>query len=464
MSSGAIWEMVTNPDDSSITVLGMGYIGLPTALGMAELGRRVIGADTDADKMTLIRAGQTPCSEPGVSDLLAKHLRTGRFQPMQDMDAAVRAGTVIFICVGTPPREDGQADLSQVEAVAQVVARNLNRYKLIVEKSTVPVFTGEWLKRTICRYHQVALSGESSRALAESPCAAVIDVASNPEFMREGQALEDFFHPARIICGVESERAREILAALYRPLDRPMIFTDLATAELVKQAANAFLATKVSFINMLADLCEKTGADVTVASRALGLDPRIGPQFLEAGIGFGGACLPKDLRAFVHLAEEQGADFSLLKEVERINRRRVQVFVSKVHGALWVLEGKTVGVLGLAFKPNTDDVRDSVSLKIAKALLEEGCRLRLYDPEAGPNARKELPETPGKVAYCGSALEVASGAHALLLLTGWEEFRRLEWGELKRRMALPILIDGRNFFDPAALRAAGFEYFSIGRP
>jgi UDPglucose 6-dehydrogenase len=429
------------------------------------LGRRVIGADDDKSKVRLIRAGQPSFYEPGLTDLLSKHLQSGRFQPVEDVEAAVRSGSIIFICVGTPQKASGQADLGQVEAVARVVARNLNGYKLIVGKSTVPAITAQWLKRSIVRYtpgKSSGAEGESTSGQA-SPAPPDFDVASNPEFLREGKALEDFFHPDRIVCGVESARAREILTSLYSPLQRPIVVTDTSTAELIKHAANAFLSMKISFINMVSDLCEKVGADVTAVARGIGLDSRIGPQFLDAGIGYGGYCFPKDLRAFIHLAEEHGADFSLLQEVERINQRRVEVFVRKVRHALWTLPGKTLGILGLAFKPGTDDMREAVSLKIIQALVEEGSFLRLYDPQAMPNTQRVFPATTEHITYCSSAYEAARGAEALLLLTEWEEFRQLDLTRVRDAMEVPIFVDGRNFLDPETVRKAGFEYVSMGR-
>lgn len=454
-----------NPEDANITVLGLGHVGLPTALGLAELGWWVIGADDDASKVGHIRAGQPCFYEPGLSELLSKHLVSGRFRPIADVDSAIRAASTIFICVGTPQKPSGQADLSQVEAVARVVARNLNGYKLIVEKSTVPAITARWLKRTIMRYclaKSPVTAGESA-PVPSSPASAEFDVASNPEFLREGNALEDFFHPDRIVCGVESERAGDILTSLYRPLHCPMVITNTSTAELIKHAANAFLSTKISFINMVSDLCEKVGADVAAVARGIGLDARIGPQFLNAGIGYGGYCFPKDLRAFIHLAEEHGADFSLLQEVERINHRRVEVLVHKVRQTLWTLTGKTLGIWGLAFKPGTDDVRESVSLKIIQALLDEGSILRLYDPQAMPSTQRIFPESTERITYCPSAYEAVRGAQGLLLLTEWEEFRQLDLGQVREVMEIPILVDGRNFFDPDAARAAGFEYVGMGR-
>jgi UDPglucose 6-dehydrogenase len=460
----------SNSSDAIITVLGLGHIGLPTALGFAELGRRVIGADDDTAKVAAVRAGRPPFYEPGLQELLAKHLKSGDFQPNEDVEAAIRTGTIIFICVGTPQRENGQADLGQVEAVARAVARNLNGYKLLVEKSTVPAITAQWLKRTVLRYSSGRSTNGKPAAATASPAQgdAVtahpdFDVASNPEFLREGKALEDFFHPDRVVCGVESDRARDILTDLYSSLSCPLMVTDISTAELIKHAANAFLSNKISFINMVADLCEKVGADVTAVARGVGLDSRIGRQFLDAGIGYGGYCFPKDLRAFIYLAEEHGVDFSLLREVERINQRRVEVLLAKVRQALWVLRGKTIGILGLAFKPGTDDIREAVSLKIIRALLDEGSLLRIYDPQAIPNTQQVFPATPGQVTYCDSAYEAARGAQALLLLTEWEEFRQLDLTRMRDLMEVPVLVDGRNLYDPAAARQAGFEYISIGR-
>jgi UDPglucose 6-dehydrogenase len=454
-----------NLSNATITVLGLGHIGLPTALGLAELGRHVIGADDDHHKVSLIRGGDAIFFEPGLSDLLSKHLQSGRFQPVDDVEAAVRAASIIFICVGTPQKASGQADLGQVEAVARVVARNLNGYKLIIEKSTVPAITAQWLKRTIVRYSPGKFPVAAGEAGADisSPASPDFDIASNPEFLREGRAVEDFFHPDRIVCGVDSERARAILTTLYSPLQCPIVMTDTSTAELIKHAANAFLSTKISFINMISDLCDKVGADVTAVARGIGLDSRIGPQFLDAGIGYGGYCFPKDVRAFIYLAEEHGVNFSLLQEVERVNQRRVDIFMHKVHEALWTLRGKTLGILGLAFKAGTDDIREAVSLKIIQALLEEGSVLRLYDPQAMPNTQKVFPPSTERLTYCSSAYEAAHGAQALLLLTEWEEFRELDLARVREVMEVPILVDGRNLYDPDTVRKAGFEYVSIGR-
>ncbi|MCS3918908.1 UDP-glucose/GDP-mannose dehydrogenase family protein [Fervidibacter sacchari] len=432
-----------------IGVLGLGHVGLPTAVGFAELGYQVIGTDSDAKKVETIAQGKSPFYEPELEPLLQKNLAAGRLRVTNDVGEAVRASDILFVCVGTPQRPDGSADLSQVEAVIRTVAENLNGYKLIVEKSTVPVQTAQWIKRTLIRY-----AGSN----------ATFDVASNPEFLREGTAVHDFFHPDRIVIGVESERAKEWLLELYRPLNAPIVVTDLNTAEIIKHAANSFLALKISFINMVADLCEATGADVVKVAEGIGLDPRIGKHFLQAGLGFGGYCLPKDLKAFIHIAEEHNVDFSLLKEVERINEARVDRFVRKVQKALWVLKDKTLAIWGLAFKPNTDDIREAPSLKIIRRLLDEGANLRLYDPAAMENVRQVFPEEHPRLVYCQSALEAATGAHAILLVTEWDEFKQVDWHQVKQVVALPIVVDGRNCLDPTKLQEAGFEYYGMGRP
>jgi UDPglucose 6-dehydrogenase len=451
-----------------IAVLGMGHVGIPTAAGLAELGWRVTGVDQDLQKMASLREERLTFYEPDLQELVSKHIRSGRFLPTDDMDAAIQSADILFVCVGTPQRNNGEADLSQVEAVARAIARNLNGYKLIVEKSTVPAITAQWIKKTILRYAKTTEdTATAPGAVATGPEAGTgkpgFDIASNPEFFREGRAVHDFFHPDRIVCGVESDRAWEILSEIYRPLDCPVLRTDPNTAELIKHCANAFLATKISFINMVADLCETVRADVTQVVQGIGLDRRIGPEFFRPGIGFGGYCLPKDLRSFIHLAESHRVDFSLLKEVERINNNRIGLFLKKVHDALWVLQGKTIGILGLAFKPDTDDIREAPSIRILEGLLGEGASLRLYDPRAAANLQCIHPEREGKIHYCSSAYDAASGAHALLLLTEWDEFRNLDLAKMRSQMEVPILLDGRNLYDPSQARAAGFEYISIGR-
>jgi len=454
-----------------IAVLGLGHVGLPTALGLAELGWQVIGADDMAGKVAQLEAGRAPFYEPKIQDLLVKHLASGRFRPTADVESAIAASKVLFVCVGTPQRHSGAPDFGQIEAVARTIARNLNGYKLIVEKSTAPASTAERIKQTIQRYARQDPPAHSrngrgipgGKAPGRHPVAR-FDVASNPEFLQEGKAVENFFHPDRIVIGVESDEARELLEEIYRPLKCPMVVTDLATAELIKHSANAFLSTKISFINMIADLCEAVGADVENVARGLGLDPRIGPHFLSAGVGFGGYCFPKDLRALIHLAEEHDISCGILREVENVNRGRVEVFLDKLRHALWVVQGKTIGVLGLAFQPLTDDIREAPSLRIIEELLKEGANVRLYDPQAMPNVRKLFPEERERIAYCDSAAAVASGAHAVLLVTEWDEFRKLDWAKLRPQMEVPVVVDGRNLLDPSAMCAAGFEYFSVGRP
>ncbi|MBZ5719913.1 MAG: UDP-glucose/GDP-mannose dehydrogenase family protein [Acidobacteriia bacterium] len=449
-----------------IAVLGMGHVGLPTALGLADLGLEVIGADSNAEAIAKLRTGICTFYEPGLQPLLTKHSRNKRFQLTEDVGAAISAATVLFICVGTPQKENGEADLTQVEGVARVIARNLNGYKLIVEKSTVPAITGQWIKRTIERFADTEAPVHRNGARNGSSRASTVrfEVASNPEFLQEGRAVEDFFRPDRIVIGVESERAQQLLESIYRPLKRPILVTDLNTAELIKHAANAFLSTKISFINMVSDVCEAVGADVVKVAQGIGMDSRIGSQFLKAGIGFGGSCFPKDVRAFIHLAETHGLDVSLMHEVESINRKRIDIFLKKLRKSLWVLRGKTLAVLGLAFKPLTDDIREAPALKIINALLEDGVSLRLYDPQAMAATRSVFPEQAGRVTYCESAYDAARGTHAVLVLTEWDEFRKLDLKRLHDAMEVPIMLDGRNLYDPSVAREHGFEYACMGRP
>ncbi len=454
-----------------VAVLGLGHVGLPTALGFAELGWNVTGSDQDVERVRLLKAGKAPFYEPGLHPLLLKHLTNKRFTLTAEVESAVRDSNVLFVCVGTPQRESGEADLTQIELLARLISRNLNGYKLIIEKSTVPAVTAQWVKRTIALHAAAFVRSNGTEGWPEglrpddasTPPEDLFEVASNPEFLQEGKAIEDFFRPDRVILGVESERSREILETLYRPLKRPMVVTNLTTAELIKHAANAFLSTKISFINMVADVCEAVGADVAKVSEGLGLDPRIGSQFLSAGIGFGGYCFPKDLRAFVHLAEEHSVDARLLKEVERINQHRVGIFLKKLRQALWVVQGKNIAVLGLSFKPETDDIREAPSLAIVKSLLDDGANLRLYDPQAMPNVKQLFPESPGRIVYCSSPQEACVGAHAVAILTDWDEFRQLDLRRLREVVELPILVDGRNLFELGIVKDAGFEYISIGR-
>ncbi|PYX50472.1 MAG: UDP-glucose 6-dehydrogenase [Acidobacteria bacterium] len=443
-----------------IAVLGMGHVGLPTALSLAAMGWTVLGADSSQALVSQLQAGEAPFYEPGLETLLKEHLGK-RFFPVDDLEKAIRESTVLFLCVGTPQKSSGEADLSQIESAARTIAHNLNGYKLIVEKSTVPAITAHWIRRTISRY---ARNGNHGSRPAEGSMPLQFDVASNPEFLQEGVALKNIFKPDRIVCGVDSDRARQIVEEIYRPFESPLVVTGLSTAEIIKHAANSFLSMKISFINMVADLCDAIGADVTEVAKGIGMDPRIGPDFLQAGIGFGGYCFPKDLRAFIYLAEEHGVNFSLLKEVENINQQRVDVLMKKLRKALWVLHDKTIAVLGLAFKGGTDDTRESPSLRVVDALIEEGAALRLHDPKAMPLLQKVLPPQEGRLTYCDNPYSAADRAQALLVLTEWPEYRTLDWARLRSEMDVPLVIDGRNLLDPKDPRQAGFEYISIGRP
>jgi UDPglucose 6-dehydrogenase len=427
--------------------MGLGHVGLPTALGFAELGWTVVGTDSDESKVAAVTSGAPPFFEPGLEELLRRHLASGRFRALPDVGETVRQAEILFICVGTPHCEDGSADLSQIEGAARVVAENLNAYKLIVEKSTAPVMTARWMERAVRRYDD----GRHE-----------FEVACNPEFLREGTAVQDFLHPDRVVIGAGSDKARSWLCELYAPLGRPMLITDLNTAEMIKHASNAFLALKISFINMVSDLCEAAGANVKDVATGLGLDPRIGSHFLQAGLGYGGFCLPKDLKAFIHLAEELGVNFALLREVERINQSRIERLVGKVQQALWVLKDKRLAVWGLAFKPQTDDIRDAPSLNVVRRLRQAGASLRLYDPAAAAEFRRVFPEEPGRLVYCASAIDAAQGADAVLVLTEWPEFREMNWRQVRECVALPIVVDGRNCLDAASLAAEGFEVYRMG--
>ena len=427
-----------------ITVIGLGHVGLTTAACLAHIGHEVVGTDSDVEKVRLIERGETPFFEPGLTEMLREGLDTGRLRVSETLAGH---GEVMFICVSTPVRDNGQPNLVYVEAVARDLAGLMNGYTVVTEKSTVPVGTSEWIRRTIGR---LAPGTE-------------FDVASNPEFLREGQAVNDTLDPTRIVVGAPNDRSHRLLREVYQPIiDRtacPYIATDVPTAEIVKLASNAFLATKISFINAMADLCEASGADVRTVAEGMGLDPRIGRDFLNAGLGFGGYCLPKDLVVFRQRASELGVDFGLLTEVEKINRNRLDVIVGKVRELVWHLEGKRVGVLGLAFKGGTDDLRSSPALDLVSRLNEEGAEVVAYDPVAMdvPDGTLETIET------APDAYKAADGANVVILATDWDEFRALDLNRLREVMAEPIIVDGRNLLDPTAAANAGFTYASVGR-
>ncbi len=442
-----------------IATIGAGYVGLTTAACLAELGHAVFCAESDTSKLSALQAGQLPFCEPYLEDIFLRNRRAGRLV-FGSTEEAVEKAECIFICVGTPPSENGEADLSGIECVARTIAKSAKGYRLIVEKSTVPVRTACQLKRHLSAHRNHLLQ---------------YDVASNPEFLSEGSAVQNFFHPDRIVVGADRTCAAEQLRKLYEPIltgkfscpihrsckaDRqvPFVVTDTNSAELIKHAANSFLATKISFINMVSDLCEAAGGDITKVAEGIGLDPRVGPSFLRPGIGFGGYCFPKDLQAFVKIAEKFGCDFSLLKEVEKINNSRTHKFVEKIKKELWVVKGKRIGVWGLAFKPDTDDTRFAPALAIVKELVNEGALVQAYDPCAMPNARKEVPS----IRYCNDAYEAAEGVEAILLLTEWNAFRSLDFSRIARLVERPLIIDGRNCLNPEILSNEGFEYVGVG--
>ena len=446
----------------NVSVLGTGYVGLVTGACLAEIGHQVVCMDDDAAKVATLQRGALPIYEPHLEDLVHRNVAAGRLAFTADSAAALREAAIAFICVNTPPLPDGTADLSYVELAVRRIAEQATRDTLLVEKSTVPVQTGARIQQTLAVYGK----GKGVR----------FDVASNPEFTREGMAVEDFLHPDRLVMGVAAPRAAEVLRALYAPIvegrfrcpihpdcrqDRavPVLVTDIASAELIKHASNSFLALKITFANALADICERAGGDILEVVKGVGLDKRIGRAFLNAGLGFGGSCFPKDVKAFVKIAEQAGYSFTLLQEVDRLNGARQAQVVEKLRGALWILRGKRIGLLGLAFKPHTDDVREAPALGLARRLLAEGAMVQGYDPQAAAKAAQALPA----LTLCPDPYAVAAGAEALILCTEWPEFAALDWGRLKAAMVRPLLLDGRNALDPATLTAAGFEYLGIGR-
>ncbi len=442
-----------------LSIIGAGYVGLTTAACLAELGHDVFCAEADAGKLSDLQNGKVPFFEPHLEELVARNHTSGRLN-FGRTEQAIDHGHAIFICVGTPPLENGEADLSAIEHVAREIAVRAQGYKLIIEKSTVPVKTGVELRRYMSRHNANHLE---------------YDVVSNPEFLREGSAVEDFFHPDRIVVGVEEERAATQMREIYRPVleqsftcpvhapcsrrkEPVFLVTDTNSAELIKHASNSFLAMKISFINIVADLCEAAGADVTKVAEGIGIDGRIGPAFLNPGIGFGGFCFPKDLQAFVRIAEKFGCDFALLREVERINQSRVGKFVETVKKELWVLGGKKIAVWGLAFKPDTDDIRFAPSLSIVRQLIAQGASVRAYDPQAMGKTKKEIPD----LICCRDIYEASAGVEAIVLLTEWEEFRKADWARLSGLVERALIIDGRNALACETVTAHGFQYVGVG--
>ncbi len=428
----------------NISIIGAGYVGLVTGTCFAELGNNVICADSDSKKVSLLNKGAVPIYEPGLEELVRKNRENKRLKFTSNIRSAVRGSEVIFIAVGTPPLENGEADLTGIENVARSIAQNMDGYRLIVEKSTVPVETCAWVKKTIATYVK---KGHK------------FDVVSNPEFLREGSAINDFTRPDRIILGVESSKARRIMSSLYQPLNRPILFTNIKSAELIKHASNAFLATKISFINAISRICDKVGADVEEVAQGMGLDSRIGRHFLRAGIGYGGSCFPKDLEAFISIAEKIGYDFQILKAVRNTNEEQKKFVLQKIKDELWIVKDKTIAVLGLAFKPDTDDLRNAPSVDLVNSLLQDGARVRVYDPKAMSRAKDLLQNA----VFCKDLYHASKGADCLIVATEWNEFKELDFVKLKKMLRRPLLVDARNIYDPRPLRKLGFSYIGVGK-
>ena len=450
-----------------IAVVGSGYVGLVAAVCFAEMGHIVVCVDNDQRKVDALRSGDSLIHEEALPELLERYRNT-RVRFTSDLSEATAEADAIFIAVGTPQSESGVADLSYVEAVASEIARSLTSYKVIVEKRTVPVYTNEWI-RLIMERNGVAQH--------------LFDVVSNPEFLREGTAVSDFLHPDRIVVGTDSKRAAAVLSTIYAPLTNgsyyekvdaidgcrtsemppPLLLTSTKSAEIIKHASNAFLALKISFINAVPNLCEAANADVEQVAKGMGLDSRIGPRFLRPGIGYGGSCFPKDIAAFRCVAEQLGVNFAMLAEVESINEEQKKRFLGKVRSALWTLRGKKLGVLGLSFKGETDDIRDSPAIEIVRMLLAEGCSVSAFDPAAMTRSEAAMPSS-SNLRYTSDAYAVATDVDALLILTDWDEFARLDLPRLNRLMRYPIIVDGRNLYDPEVMHDHGITYFSVGRP
>ena len=450
-----------------IAVIGTGYVGLVTGVCFAECGHDVICVDKDKTKIDKLKQGVIPIYEPGLDSLVTKNIEDGNLNFTTEISPAVKTSQVIFIAVGTPPKPTGEADLSYIEEVSRQVALAMDSYKVIIEKSTVPVKTGEWVKRTI------RFNNKSD---------VKFDVASNPEFLREGSAIGDFLKPDRIVTGVDTQKAADLIQACYQPIiDQevsfdeksqtvihqpkqenkvPFIVTNVNSSELIKHASNSFLALKISYINSVAHFCELAGADVEQVALGMGLDSRIGTKFLNAGIGYGGSCFPKDVSAFLEISRDLGYDFKLLADVIDINQKQREFFIRKIKQALWIVKDKTIGILGLSFKPNTDDMREAPSIDIINALTAEGAHVKVYDPQAMDIAKQEI---KAEIQYCQGPYEVAENADALVLVTEWDEFQNLDMQRIFKLLHYPIIVDGRNVYDPIEMKKIGFEYHSIGR-
>ena len=446
-----------------LTVIGCGYVGLVTGACLAAAGHEVFCTDIDENRIDQLKAGKVPIYEEHLGEVLQRAVREKKITYTADAGEAIRAGDVIFICVGTPPKESGEADLSAIDHVARQVATEARSPKLVVEKSTVPALTGVQLQKALAAY---------------SPDGGTkFQVASNPEFLREGTAVTDFFHPDRIVVGVEDEKSAATLREIYGPIlekrfhcpihngkcpagsGGELLVTSISSAELIKHASNSFLALKISYANVIADLCERIGADVEEVTHAMGLDPRIGTQFLKAGLGFGGFCFPKDIQAFIHLSSAVGVEFDMLKAAERVNKQRIERFFDKVHKALWVIRGKRVAVLGLAFKANTDDIRFAPALEVIRRLLEEGAQVHASDPQAIAKTKGFFPN----ISYFQDPYEALKGVDAALVCTEWPAYRDLDWEKAGHAMSRRLVIDGRNLYNSKKMQSLGFDYYSFGR-
>jgi UDPglucose 6-dehydrogenase len=427
-----------------LSIIGTGYVGLVTGTCFAEKGHQVVCVDSDQEKINLLQSGSMPIYEPDLEELVKKNVAAGRLRFTASTKEGVDNSDVVFIAVATPPLPDGSVDLSFIESVAREIAASMTSYKIIVDKSTVPVKTGDKVVETIKRYCKAKVE---------------FDVASNPEFLREGFAVDDLMQPDRIVIGVRSQRPVQAMKEIYAPFNAPIIVTDINSAELIKHAANSFLALKISYINAISVICEATGANVQEVANGMGMDARIGRRFLDASLGFGGSCFPKDLSAFIKISEQLGYDFGLLKEVQRINAEQMNRFVKKIVDTLWVLKDKRIGVLGLAFKQNTDDVRLSPAIELCQRLQKEGASLRVHDPKAMDKAKSVLKD----VTYVEDMNQVAEGCDALVIATEWPEFKKLDLDRVRKVLTHPILFDGRNMFDVHEMEEMGFIYKSIGR-
>ncbi len=428
----------------NVCIIGCGHVGLVTGACLAEIGNKVICVDSDAEKVTYLIKGIMPFYEPGLAEIVHRNMSDVKLSFTTSVEEGVKTSDIIFIAVGTPEKPNGETDLIFVEAVSRDIARAMNSYKVIVEKSTVPVKTGDWIKRTIKLNNTHNID---------------FDIVSNPEFLREGSAIHSFMKPDRVVIGVESERVANIMTELYRPLNAPIIITNIQTAELIKHATNSFLTLKISYINAIANICEKLGVDVETVAESMGYDDRIGRDFLNAGVGYGGPCLPKDVAAFIRISEEIGYNFELLKVVQKINDSQKQQIVGKLKGVLWNLSGKTIGILGLSFKPDTDDVREAPSIDIIKQLQKEGAKIKVYDPKAMDNARKIV----RGVEFCQHPYQAAQGSDGLIIITEWDEFKTVDLLRIKQLLKQPVIIDGRNIFDPVKMKELGFNYQGVGR-